>query len=78
MAQSAAFGKAIKKKLIDMDQTQIWLIEKVKEKTGLYFDSSYMSKIINDRLSTPSIVNAICDILGIEYIADENEQEDLQ
>ena len=59
------FGKEIKKKLIDLDQTHIWLIAKVSEETGLYFDSSYLHKIMTGKLHTPKVVQAICDILGI-------------
>lgn len=59
-------GKKIKLRLIDINQNQTWLIERVKEKTGLYFDSSYMGKILAGKLSTPSIVTAICEILEIE------------
>lgn len=60
------FGKDIKKRLLDIDKNQNWLIEKVKEKTGLYFDSSYMNKIMTGTLKTPSIVNAVCDILELQ------------
>ena len=60
------FGREIKKRLIDLDKPQYWLIEKVSEKTGLYFDRSYMYKIQTGQLSTPKIVQAICDILEIQ------------
>lgn len=60
------FGKEIKKRLVDMDRKQVWLIEQVREKTGLYFDSSYMNKIMTGQLNTPSIVQAIKEILGIK------------
>lgn len=59
-------GKEIKHRLIDLDKQQAWLIEQVKEKTGLYFDSSYLSKVMNGQQSSPRIVNAICEILGIQ------------
>lgn len=65
-AKLTNFGKDIKKRLLDIDKNQNWLIEKVKEKTGLYFDSSYMNKIMTGTLKTPSIVNAICDILELQ------------
>lgn len=65
-AKLTNFGKDIKKRLLDIDQNQNWLIERVKEKTGLYFDSSYMNKIMTGTLKTPSIVNAVCDILGLQ------------
>lgn len=59
------FGKAIKKRLVDMDRTQAWLIERVKELTGLYFDRSYMHKIQTGQLATPKIVQAIRDVLDL-------------
>lgn len=65
MANLTDFGKEIKKKLIDMDRTQTWLIEQVREKTGLYFDDSYLYKIQVGKLSTPKIVSAIQEILDL-------------
>lgn len=65
MAQFAVYGKEIKKRLIDLGRTQTWLIERVREKTGLYFDDSYLYKIQTGKLSTPSIVAAINEILNL-------------
>lgn len=62
---TTAFGKAIKKRLIDLDRPQKWLIEQVRDKTGLYFDDSYLHKIVTGKLTTPRIVAAITEILGI-------------
>ena len=66
VATTTPFGKMIKRRLIDLDKNQTWLIEQVKEKTGLFFDSSYMSKIMTGKLRTPGIVQAICEILDIQ------------
>ena len=60
------FGKNIKKRLIDLDINQSQLIQMVKKKTGLYFDGSYLYKIMTGRLNTPGIIQAICEILDIE------------
>lgn len=65
MAQLTAFGKDIGKRLIDLNKPQTWLIEEVRNKTGLYFDDSYMYKIKTGQLSTPKVVQAIRDILEI-------------
>lgn len=65
MAEFTAFGKEVKKKLVDIEKTQEWLIGEVKEKTGLYFDSSYMYKIQTGKLATPKIVQAIQEILKL-------------
>lgn len=63
MAQLTEFGKAIKKKLIDINQNQEWLIGEVKTKTDLYFDSSYLYKIMTGKAETPKVVQAIREIL---------------
>lgn len=74
MAQLTAFGKDIGKRLIDLDKPQNWLIEEVRNKTGLYFDDSYMYKIKTGQLSTPKVVQAICEILEIrDYDQHNNE-----
>ena len=74
MAQLTAFGKDIGKRLIDLDKPQNWLIEEVRNKTVLYFDDSYMYKIKTGQLSTPKVVQAICEILEIrDYDQHNNE-----
>ena len=74
MAHLTAFGKDIGKRLIDLDKPQNWLIEEVRNKTGLYFDDSYMYKIKTGQLSTPKVVQAICEILEIrDYDQHNNE-----
>lgn len=60
-----AFGKDIKKRLVDIEQTQNWLIEQVAKRTGLYFDRSYMYKIKSGRSDNPKIVHAIREILEL-------------
>lgn len=62
------FGKEIKKKLVDIDRNQNWLIEKVSSKTGLYFDRSYLHKVMTGQLGTPKIVSAIREILDISDV----------
>lgn len=59
------FGKDIKKRLVDMDHTQAWLIEQVARTTGLYFDRSYMHKIQTGQLSTPKVIRAVRKILDL-------------
>lgn len=62
------FGKSVRKKLVDIDKNQEWLIKQVHQNTGLYFDSSYMHKILTGKIATPKIVQAICEILDISDI----------
>ena len=60
------FKKIVKKRLIDLEKSQMWLIEQVKEKTGLFFDSGYLAKILNGDRTAPKIRAAICEILSIQ------------
>lgn len=65
IAKLTPYGKEIKKRLLDLDHDHGWLIEQVSIKTGLYFDRSYLHKIMTGKLNTPGIVSAICEILEI-------------
>ena len=65
MQKITSFGKEIGKRLIDIDLTQKRLIQQVKERTGLYFDDSYLHKIKTGKLTSPKIVQAIREILDL-------------
>lgn len=69
------FGKAVKIRLMELDKTQDWLCEGVRNRTGLYFDSSYLWKVLNGVLKTPKIIETICDILDLEYSVPEAQTE---
>ena len=56
----------MKIKLIQMDKPQKWLNEEVIKRTGLYFDDSYLHRIVTGKNSNPKIVSAIKEILEIE------------
>ena len=75
MAKLSEFGKDISKRLIDLSKPQTWLIAEVRNKTGLYFDDSYMYKIKTGQLSTPKIVQAICEILDIQDCNQDTSSE---
>ena len=64
-----AFGRAINHALIDLEKSKSWLVEQVRGKVDLYFDSAYLSRIETGQLKTPSIINAICEVLDIQYEA---------
>ena len=66
MATLTDFGKQVKIKLIQMDKPQKWLNEEVVKRTGLYFDDSYLHRIVTGKNSNPKIVSAIKEILEIE------------
>lgn len=59
------FGVEIAHALVDINQPNVWLIEEVRKDTGLYFDRSYLHKIMVGELATPSIVKSIKRILKI-------------
>lgn len=67
------FGKQVKIRLIELGQTQAWLIEQVKEQTGDFFDSSYLQRILSGKLpgetgrnGKPGKAAVIREILGIQ------------
>ena len=59
------FGKEVKKKLVDIDQTQKWLMGQITERTGLYMDGFYLHKILTGQCASPKIVTAIKEILDL-------------
>lgn len=60
------FRKKVKKRLIDLEKTQKWLEEQIRERTGLFVDSSYLNKIYSGERAAPKIVSAIREILDIK------------
>lgn len=65
MPKVCDFGKEVKKKLVDYDKTQEWLIKEVRSDTGKYFDNGYLQRIFRGEISTPGIIASICKILDI-------------
>lgn len=65
------YGKEIKKRLVDIDKTQEWLIGKVAEDTGLFFDSSYLYKVLTGKNNNPKIKASIEKILGLTIETNE-------
>lgn len=73
MAKTTDFGKAVKIRLIELDKNQEWLIEQVKERTGDFFDSSYLHRLMTGKFpgdrghnGKPGKADVIRDILGIQ------------
>ncbi len=66
------YGKKIKRALIDIGKNQKWLVAEVRDRTGLYFDHSYLSKIMSGKYRNAGMVRAIDAILCFS----ENEKED--
>ena len=65
MTKLCSFGKEVKKRLVDIEHTQEWLIREVRKDTGLFFDSSYLHKILTGKLSSPRITASIRRILNL-------------
>lgn len=64
-----SFGIEIKMKLIGLGETQEWLIEQIKLRTGLYMDSSYLYKLMTGQSNNPKLKAVIEDILQIKASA---------
>ncbi len=65
VAQFTAFGKEVKKALVDVGETQDWLMKRIEGDTGLFVDSGYMYKILTGQRNAPKIVQAIREILDL-------------
>lgn len=59
------FAKSVKMRLIALDKPSSQLCAEVSELTGLYFDTSYLSKILRGKRRAPKLVAAICEILDL-------------
>lgn len=69
MAEYSSFGLVVKTKLLGPPvRTQGWLAKEVSNKTGLFVDDSYLSKILTGQRSAPKIIRAICEILDISEV----------
>ncbi|WP_298021159.1 XRE family transcriptional regulator [uncultured Dysosmobacter sp.] len=67
MAEYTRFGLEVKTKLLGPPaRTQTWLAAQVSEKTGLFVDDAYLSKILTGQRNAPKIVSAICEILDLQ------------
>lgn len=60
------FGKEVKKRLVDIEQTQSWLAEKVSQDTGLWVDAAYLSNTLAGRRTPEKIMTSIKKILKME------------
>lgn len=58
------YGKSVKKRLIEMDKSQEWLIEQLKRKTGKFVDSSLLNKILTGKSNSSTIISAINELIN--------------
>lgn len=66
MKNATDFGKEVQRALIDKGMRQKELIERVQVKTNMYFDRSYLYKILTGKYESKHFVEAIKDILDIQ------------
>lgn len=59
------FGLCVKTELLRRGMEQKELEKNIAERTGLYVDSSYLSKIFTGQRNAPKIVQAIREILEL-------------
>lgn len=74
MERICEFGKEIKKKLVDLDKTQEWLMQQVRNDTGKYFDCWYLHRILTGTSATQSMITSICKILDLPQPKVTNEK----
>lgn len=57
--------KKVRKKLIDMEKPQKWLIDQIKEETGMFCDNSILCKVMRGKVDSARMLSAIRKILNI-------------
>lgn len=72
MVARTKFGKDMKKRLIDLEQTDTWMFSRVREVSGMYLDSGYLHKIMTGQRAPKKIIAAICEVLEMTY-PEEND-----
>ena len=63
--QTTDFGKEVKKRLVDLEKTQLWLCGEVTGRTGLYLDIPYLNRIFAGVRKPQRIIRAIREILDL-------------
>ena len=59
------FSKEVKRRLVDIEQSQTWLAQMVSKDTGLKVDDAYLSNILSGRKKSKKIISSIKKILEI-------------
>lgn len=75
MAQYSAFSTEVRCALIKRGWTFSDLASAVREKTGLFCDGPYLSRILAEQRNPPKVISAIRELLDIpEAKEDDHEQ----
>lgn len=74
------FGIQIRSRLDMKGMNQNDLIEMVCAKTGMFFDSGYLYKIMTGQRTPSKIIQAICEILDLpaQHIQDDSTKSNVQ
>lgn len=59
------FSKEVKRRLVDIEQSQTWLAQMVSKDTGLKVDDAYLSNILSGRRKSEKIISSIKKVLEI-------------
>ena len=59
------FGKAVRKRQIDMNISQVELADMVRKETGKYMSTQYLQNILSGTRNCPAAVHALKKILHI-------------
>lgn len=60
------FGVTAKTRLIEINQSQAWLIDRLKEDTGLYVDNGLLQRVWRGEYKSPALISGICKILELD------------
>lgn len=66
MVELNDFGIKVKKRLIDLQRTQNWLINEVRISTGMFMDNGYLQKLMTGRATSAHMCAVILDVLGMQ------------
>lgn len=66
IANATPYGELVQYKLIQKKRTQGWLIEELRQRTGMYVDRSNLNKILTGVYRSEKIIAAINEILDIK------------
>lgn len=63
MAILTAYGREIRKQLIDMGKSEGWLVGEIKERTDKFIDQRYLSAVLNGKRQCRWMVREINEVL---------------
>lgn len=61
-----SYGQQIQIELVKRNKTRGWLIDQLRERTGMYVDGSNLYKIMTGKIKSSALTDAINDLLDIK------------